>query len=469
MTLSILAAAQEQETRPFLVAPERTLSFKQVAERVVGAMGWLQENGVSAGQETPFALTASNELRSIVVLLALLELGVPALLLHPKWTEIERARVLKRAEVAVAPLPDEFGSFRSSTLPLASGTHDPERTVAVVFTSGSSGSPRGVCLSRRAFLAAAEASRERLDFRTDDRWLLSLPLAHVGGLSILTRCLLARKPLVLPSLRATEGGFRPAEMLKLIGDCKISLLSLVPTQLLRLVESSFRCPPQVRAVLLGGARPAPQLLKRAARAGWPIHRTYGLTEACSQVTLEAAPSDPEDGSDGTPLDGTEIRIAANGQIAIRSRTLLSGYFGSETAALDQDGWFTTQDMGSIDERGRLHVQGRSDEVIISGGENVHPLEVECVLLDHPAIVNACVFGVPSEEWGEEVAVAIVARPGHSLADLPTWLEARFSAFRRPRRATLVNELPTTASGKLSRLRARQMFSGECRPWSELDL
>lgn len=468
MNLSILRAAEERGSAPFLITPDRTLSFKQVAERVSAAIRWLGAVGVQSGQTTPFALEATLELRSIIVLLALFELGVPALLVHPRWTEIERARVLKRIELSVQPLPDDFALFGPSRLEPALPEPEPDAALAIVYSSGSTGAPRGVELSRKAFLASAASSAARLGFEPEDRWLLCLPLAHIGGLSILVRCLVARKAVVLEALYSPPAQFRAPEILRLIDDCKVSLLSLVPTQLMRLIESSLRCPSSVRAVVLGGAAAPPSVLRRAAHARWPVLCTYGLTEACSQVTLEEPSRSAPPWTDGPPLPGVELRLR-EGRIELRSPALLSRYYPPEEHPLDLEGWLLTSDYGELDDQGRLHVLGRVDETIITGGENVHPSEVEHALLDHPAVSAVCVFGVPSETWGQEVAAALVLRPGHSTLGVREHVAKLLAPFKRPRKATVVEQLPTTASGKVSRLRAQQLFADVCVSWSSIDL
>jgi o-succinylbenzoate---CoA ligase len=468
MSLSILQAAQELGKAPFLVTPERSLSFAQVAERVSAAMDWLQAAGVEPGQTKPYALEVRLELRSIVVLLALFELGVPALLVHPRWTEIERARVLKSIDLAVQPLPDDFALFRGPGRAPAAATVPPSSPLAIVYTSGSSGTPRGVVLSRAAFVASAQAVAARLQWRDGDRWLLCLPLAHIGGLSILVRCLIARRPLVLEALYSPPTQFRGPEILRVIADCRVTVLSLVPTQLARLLESSLCCPPEVRAVILGGAGSPPSLLRRASHARWPVLCTYGLTEACSAVTLEPAPRGAPPWSSGLPLDGTEVRIH-EGRIEVKSPTLFSEYYPELENPLSEDGWLRTQDCGLFDDQGCLQVLGRLDETIVSGGENVHPLEVEHVLMDYSAIAAVCVFGLPSDTWGQEVAAALVLRQGQSLGELRAHIAERLAPYKWPRRLALVEQLPTTASGKISRLRAQQLFAEQCVSWSELDL
>jgi len=259
-----------------------------------------------------------------------------------------------------------------------------------------------------------------------------LPLAHVGGLSVLVRCLLARRPFVLG---------RPDRVAEDIARHHATIVSLVPTQLARLLDARWTPPPWLRIVLLGGAAAPASLLAHAAAAGVPVVTTYGLTEACSQVATQI-PGASGAGC-GPPLPGVRVRIVDE-RIEIDGPTLFSGYLGEPPRAA---GWFATGDFGRLDAAGNLHVLGRRTDLIVTGGENVYPAEVEAYL--DARGVAACVFGMPDETWGEIVCAAttgvVVAA---TLADLAPW--------KRPRRWARVRELPLTPGGKPDRAAARAL-------------
>lgn len=470
MKLVIADAAREVPDRPCLVTSHGTLSYAEMSERVGHASAWLRSNGIepraTPEAREPFALTARPELRDVELVLALFELGVPALLLHPRWTPAERTRVLDRLALSERSVPDSFAANSASSRPARA--HDPESPLAILCTSGSSGDPKGVVLSRRAFAASAAASAEVLGWFPNDRWLLGLPLAHVGGLSILTRCLSARRTIVLPDASPPGAPFDPEALLHQIERDHVTLLSLVPIQLAALLDlgsrrPSLRRPPALRGVLLGGAAAPRTLLERARTAGWPIHCTYGLTEACSHVTLQREPwSGSHLAGSGEALPGVDVRLGPDDRIAIRSRTLLSAYFPDVGPVLDADGWFTTEDCGRWVE-GQLELLGRADDVLVTGGENVHPLEIEHQLREHPGIREVCVFGLPDERWGQIVAAAVVPEPASSLEDLAEFCRRRLASFKRPRRIALVDALPVGSSGKIERRRARELFGERCTP------
>jgi len=297
----------------------------------------------------------------------------------------------------------------------------------VVATSGSTGTPRGVVLTHAAVAASAEASNAVLHVTDDDHWLACLPLSHVGGLSVVTRALHAGTRLtVLPQADpvAIEASTR--------GSTPVTLVSLVPTLLQRLDVSRFR------NVLLGGSRPP---------AGRPPHviATYGLTETGSGVVY-----------DGWALPGVELRIDQLGIIHVRGPMLMRCYRDG-TVPLEPDGWLRTGDVGGFEPDGRLGVQGREGDLIITGGENVWPDPVEAVLATHPLVAEVAVAGTSDAEWGQIVTAWVVptdAATPPSLEDLRQHAREQLPAFCAPRRLELVDALPRTPLGKVRRAALR---------------
>jgi o-succinylbenzoate---CoA ligase len=452
MTLSIWDAARKAPDRAALIAGSSTLSYAELAAGAGRALGWLKTRTFRG----PVAMVPESDVPSVAMLHALIGAGIPALLVHPRLTAGERVALLAEAGADLMVDPEWWQQPVTDSRP-SEPVPDDERPLSILFTSGTTRRPKGVLLSRRAFVAAARASRENLGDEPEDRWLLCLPLAHVGGLSVLTRCLLARRCVVLARPRDGEVRVAPDRIAELIDEHRVSLVSLVPTQLAAMLELSPRWQPpaQLRAVLLGGAAASSALLARAAERGWPILTTYGLTEACSQVaTQRLGTVNRGELGVGRAVSGVELRIV-DGTIRIRGPTLFSGYFRAAEPALDADGWFDTGDLGRIDDTGALHVLGRRDELIVTGGENVSPADVEAVLESHPALSEVCVFGLPDPVWGELVAAAVVPRPDQtpSLEELGRWASERLAAYKLPRRWALLSELPRHPSGKLDRARA----------------
>lgn len=395
---------------------------------------------------------------AVVTLLALLEDRVSFVLIHPRWTSAERDRAMAMAGACVCI--ESGGAL--ATVPATAGVGNPVvgRGAGIVFTSGTTGRPRGAVLSRAALRGSARAHGRAMGWRSDDRWLLSLPTAHVGGLMIVVRCLQARRAVVVGG-RGASGSFDASETLRVVERDRVTLLSVVPTMLARLLQATGRPPPSLRAVLVGGAGAPAALMERARERGWPVFATYGLTEACSQVATERPDETP--GGVGTPLPGVEVRVAAPegsaGAIQIRGESLFDGYLGAEPGAplerpIEADGWFDTGDLGAIGEDGRLRVVGRRSDRIVTGGENVDPAEVEAAVVEWPGAAAACVVGLEDEEWGERVGAVLVPAAGFEalggLAGLGRHLGGRLAGFKRPRCWRVVDRLPVAASGKVDR-------------------
>jgi O-succinylbenzoic acid--CoA ligase len=287
-----------------------------------------------------------------------------------------------------------------------------------------------VSLSYGNWLASALGSAVALGLDPRERWLCPMPLAHVGGLSIPLRSAIYGTTAVLHKRFETEA------VLAALTDRaqRITLVSLVPTMLARLLDAGLRQPPTLRWALLGGGPITPALLAQARDAEVPVAPTYGMTEACSQIATA-----------GWPLPGTEVELTADGEILVRGPTVAPGV----TAA---DGWLHTGDLGAIDERGRLTITGRKADTIISGGENVAPAEVEAVLLEHPAVADAAVFARSSSDWGEAVIAQVILRDGLTAPaeELRRHCAQRLAPFKVPKAIEFTDRLPRTQSGKLLR-------------------
>ncbi len=379
---------------------------------------------------------------------------VMALVAEPTPEGVAALLAATRAGLTVAPLnPNLSEAEHDAALHALAGSR-PDGA-AVLWTSGTSGSPRGVVVSARNLRASARAAAARLGLGGRDRWLASLSIAHVGGLALVTRAL------ILGSEIVAEGAFDAGRASALIDEGRVTHASLVPTQLLRLLDARGDRPPPsaFRCVLVGGALAPDDLVRRALALGWPIALTYGMTEMTSQVAT-APPSlvRRKPGTVGPPLDGVELRISGIGEILVRGATRASGTVGTRVPLVDADGWYATGDLGHLDEEGHLWVTGRRSERIISGGVTIDPREVEAVLRAHPAVVDVCLVGLPDAEWGEKLAAAVVPVEGaFDLEEVDAWSRDRLGPPRRPRRWLLLNELPLNANGKVDRAAVRGRF------------
>jgi O-succinylbenzoic acid--CoA ligase len=316
--------------------------------------------------------------------------------------------------------------------PVRPRPHDLGATAIVVHTSGTTAAPRPVELTFGNWLWSALGSGAALGTRPDDAWLCTLPLSHVGGLSILLRSAIYATAADVHERWDTERALASIQ-----GGATI--VSVVPTTLARLLDAGLEHPPRLRCALVGGGPCPPALMERAHAAGVPVAQTYGLTEACSQVTT-ARPGDRAPDA-GPGLFCTRVWID-DGEICVRSPTI----------APQAGPVLRTGDLGALDAEGRLTVTGRRAETIVTGGENVAPTEVEAVLEAHPAVAEALVEGRPDPQWGESIAARVVLRPGAAVAEaeLREFCVSRLASFKVPKAFEFVAALERTASGKLVR-------------------
>jgi len=295
-----------------------------------------------------------------------------------------------------------------------------------VETSGSTGAPKRVLLSRAAMRASADATHERLG--GPGRWLLTLSPAYVAGLQVL--------------FRSVRAGTEPVVVDGPLGDAAARMtggrryVSVVPTQLTRLLGTSAL--DGFDAVLVGGARLEPSLREAADAAGVRVVTTYGMSETCGGCVY-----------DGRPLDGVEVRVGQDERVRIGGAVLFDGYAGAPAGTGLEDGWFVTQDRGRLDDDGRLHVLGRVDDVVISGGVNVTTSAVADRLRAHAAVTEAEVLGVEDPEWGQRVVAVVVGRLG--LDEARDWVSVALPRTWAPREVVHVDAIPLLGNGKLDRL------------------
>jgi o-succinylbenzoate---CoA ligase len=477
----LLWRAAQTPGAPALETADGTCSFAELADRACRAAGYLATT-VAAGR-SPVALLMNSDARFAAWFHAVGFAGRPVLPLNLRLTAGELAGQLEHAQAACvlgeagdarleelrAGLPGcpviaapSLDSLPAGWEPPGERTCDGDDIHAVLYTSGTSGRSKGACLTWGNFMASAHASADRLGDTVRRRWLACMPLFHVGGLSILVRSVLFGGPVRL------QPRFDAAAVSDALDGGDVAGISLVPTMLSRLLahRDGRAAPGGLEVLLLGGAAAAPELVARALAAGYPVCPTYGLTEATSQVaTAVPPPAGARGPSPMLPVLGTEVRIVSEGrdvgpgtegEILVRGATVMRGYLHDEeanTRAL-RDGWLHTGDIGYLDAAGGLHVLDRRDDLVVSGGENVYPAEIEAALLEHAAVEDAGVAGVPDADLGARIVAWVVIKPGCSASSesLQRHCRAMLAGFKQPREFRFVAALPRNAAGKLQRRR-----------------
>jgi o-succinylbenzoate---CoA ligase len=422
------AASAKHPDRVAIEGPERSLTYAELSAAAMAGARELQELGVE--RRAALALPPGEDF--VIALHACILAGLAAVPIDLRLSAEERAARLAGAEVVVAePLSERTWTLLTPYTGEKSVHVGRGAPIAVMHTSGTTATPKAVELTYDNFLASALGSAVALGLDPAERWLCPMPLTHVGGLSIPIRSAIYATTAVLHS------GFDTEAVLGELMDPgrRITMVSLVPTMLARLLDAGLERPPTLRWALLGAGPIPPGLLERSHEAGVPVAPTYGMTEACSQIATF-----------GWPLPGVELRLhGAEWEVVVRGPIVAP-------SARDVEGWLHTGDLGRFDDRGRLEITGRSSDTIVTGGENVSPAEVEAVLLEHPSVADAGVFARPDPEWGEALVAAVVPRD-REAADpvaLRAFCSERLARFKVPKAIEVVDRLPRTESGKLLR-------------------
>ena len=387
----------------------------------------LSARGVAPGDRVAIALPPGLEFAE--ALHACLSLGAVAVPVDLRLADTERARICDGADLVVSETLTTGQDTGAGPGGAPDERHDLDAVATVIHTSGTTSAPRPIELTYGNFLWSALGSAVALDRDPGERWLCALPVSHVGGLSILVRSAIYATTAVIHERFDTD------LVLRALRTQDVTLVSLVSTTLARLLDAGLEHPPALRYALTGGGPVPDALVERAHDAGVPVSSTYGLTEACSQVS-----------TGGPPLFCTRVRIARDGEIMVAGPTVAP-------ASRDSDGWLHTGDLGALDAHGFLRVTGRVADTIVSGGENVAPAEVEAVLESHPDVLEAAVLGRPDPTWGEAVAAIVVPRPGSAVEGetLCAYCAERLARYKVPKQLDIVTTpLPRTQSGKLLR-------------------
>ncbi len=421
----LMAGARLHGNATALLSGSQPVSYAELAKLVARTCTGLESLGIQGG--TRVGIVASNSIEYVTVLLALFHTRAVACPINPRFVESTIEEYTARTGCTHLLIDEKtdyrFDSIHTAALkPLISESRstalnqlDLSSDAAVIATSGSTGTPKAVLLSLGNLYYNALGSNQNIRLLDGDRWLLSLPLYHVGGLGILCRCLLAGATVVLPD--------SPGLLVEAVLSSAPTHLSLVHTQLYRLMrdESASRALPSMKAILLGGSAFPSSLITEAYNAGIRIHTSYGLSEMASQVcttrpnaSLEALTTS------GNLLPYRELKISEDGEILVKGETRFRGYL--ESSGLSQpfrdDGWFASGDLGMLDENSNLIVQGRKDNQFVSGGENIHPEEIESAFYKLPDVEEVIVVPIEDAEFGHR-PIAFVRvkdrRPGEETS------------------------------------------------------
>ncbi|MEC5261580.1 o-succinylbenzoate--CoA ligase [Bacillus amyloliquefaciens] len=477
----LIQRAQLTPERIALIFENKQMTFKELYHASKQMAARLSEY-YTLKKGDRVAILLSNRPEMVYAVHACFLLGMEAVLLNTKLSKQERLFQLEDSQAKLLLTEDGFRreDYESAVATAdvdelqaeEAGDIEPEEyvtlddTATLMYTSGTTGRPKGVQQTFGNHYSSAVSSALNLGVTERDRWLIALPLFHISGLSALFKSVIYGMPVVL------HQKFSVTDVLDSISSHRVTIISAVQTMLSGLLSETEQCPESLRCILLGGG-PAPlPLLEECRRKQFPVFQSYGLTETCSQiVTLSPEFSMEKLGSAGKPLFSCEIRIEKDGnrcapfehgEITVKGPNVMKGYYHRDEAnkAAFHNGWFKTGDLGYLDDEGFLYVLDRRSDLIISGGENIYPAEVEAALLAHPAVAEAGVSGAEDPKWGKVPHAFLVLTSSVSSEELTAFCRERLAKYKIPAAFFAVDELPRNASNKLMRHRLNELRKGE---------
>lgn len=455
----VAAAARRWPARQALEFEGRRWTWSELDGAVGGFTQWLGDRGV--GPRARVGTLTWNRPELVFTWFAAARLGAALVPLNARLTARELAPLIERAK-ATLWLADEALSERLPhslafpSPPPACGTArlSLDAELAALFTSGTTGAPSLVPLTVANFFASHRANAANLGASEAQRWLGTLPLFHVGGLAMAFRWAMMGGELIL------ERQFEARRVNEHFDRARVTHASLVPTALARVIDGrATPYPPALEAILIGGGPMGVPLLARARALRLPVLQTYGLTEACSQVTTERL-ADADGTTAGAPLEGLALEIVdeRGAPLAVGTTGLIRVKGPTITPAAGE--WLSTNDLGALDARGRLTVFARRADLILSGGENVYPAEVEAVLAESPLVEDVAVLPRPDAEWGQVPVALVVWKGPVDVAALEAFARSRLASFKVPRQFVVCTRVPRNAAGKLLRHELGALFPAD---------
>lgn len=458
--------------RTALVFDGKQETFSEIYDAVQKVAGQLASFGVRDGMFV--ALLGKNDRDTFLMIHALQQLGAKTVFLNNRLTATEMGYQIRDARVERCLYAADFAdvmanaagnvravAFTEVMMVESSGvtqtvSHFAMETVAsIMYTSGTTGKPKGVMQTFGNHWWSATGSMLNLGLQEGDSWLCAVPIFHISGLSILMRSVIYGIPVYL------EEHFDAKRVDQFLCSGEVTIISVVTTMVQRLLDTYTKSyHPKFRCMLLGGGPASKAILESCFAKGIPLIQSFGMTETASQiVTLPPEDALQKIGASGKPLFPAEVKISDQDEILLKGPNITVGYLHNEAAtqaAFDANGWFRTGDIGYLDQDGFLFVQERRSDLIISGGENIYPTEIEHVLLEYPTVLEVAVVAKQDDKWGEVPVAFLVTNEETSEEQLHQFCEERLAKYKIPHQFHFLKELPKTASQKIQRHKLKNL-------------
>lgn len=456
---------------------DKIISYKKLFDFAYDVSSYFKQ--IEFSQQKYFPIIATNSPEFIIIILALWNSGLVPIPINSKWTEKEISVLCRKnnfelilydkifynkishSNLRIISFEEIFQSKLDKSVCLSEDKQDDKTEsiytdqAVVIFTSGATGEPKGVVHSFDSLANSILNGAEILNHNVADKWLASLPFYHIGGFQILCRALSNGCEIILPEDLEIES------LKKSIEEFHPTHISLVSTQLFRLLDSKIKIYDSLKITLIGGGFCEDELIIKAYNKGWKPYRVYGSSETASFVTAANAEEIKcKPGTVGKPIKNVNVKTSLENEIIISTDSLFKEYlnYPDETKLKIIDGFYFSGDLGFIDDLGYLFIEARRTDLIVTGGENVNPIEVESALRSFKEIKEVCVFPLIDSQWGQIVAAAIVLANDLTEEKIKNELKKRLASFKIPKKFFFIDDIPKTSLGKFEREKIRKMFS-----------
>lgn len=479
---NLLSKNELDDAKPAVLFGKEKYDYKSLYKKIAASAKYLENKGVKKNDRV--ALLCDGRPEFIFTVFALWKLGAIPVPLNTKLLKNELEEQISFSECGFLIYGEtrkksageiEIKSIETGDV-VKNDTSDPkkfsleiipENTALILFTSGSTGSAKAVELSFNNFIKSAETGDQIFLHNEKDIWLAALPFYHVGGFSIITRTFLYGAAIALP------GGIGNQDLKESLREFNPTLSAFVTTQLKRLLDNNANPNPNLRHILLGGGFMDPELVKAALDNGWNVSKSFGTTETCSFVTAltkEEFKLKPD--SAGKALHPNRILIVngnreilqpnESGEVVVESESVAKGYLNNkaETVKRFSGNLFYTGDYGYLDAEGYLYIEARRSDLIVSGGENINPNEVERIIRKHPQVEDVFVYGSEDREWGHIIAAALVVKDNRklTLGELKEFIKDKLPSYKHPKKIFLLESFPKTDLGKIQKEKLKNILS-----------
>jgi len=452
-----------------IISNDTEITYSELESLIKKTSYGLTEVGVK--ENDLVTLLFENNTDCIVVVPALWQIGAVPVPLNIKLLEkdlneqidfLQPGLTLRSKKFKDVNLRGKVSTFPKLTFPdnneeIIIKNFSKDTTALILFTSGSSGKPKAVMLTFDNLIQSALIGNKVLNHTSEDKWLASLPFYHIGGFSIIFRALMFGSSVIVPESLSND------DLLESIKTHKPTLASVVSSQLKYFLDKDFIPPEELRTVLLGGGFADKELIFKAMNNGWKIAKVYGSTETSSFVSfMNTTEVYNKPGASGKIIPPNEIKITVEREVIVKSPSIMKGYFNNEQETFSKlkNGFYQTGDLGFIDNEGYLFIESKRDDLIITGGENVNPVEVEKTILLNTKVKEVCVTGLDDSQWGQVIFAAVVLNENTDMTEneLKLFLKDKISSFKIPKRFILIDHLPKSELGKVYRKQVKDMLS-----------